>query len=170
MVIFATAAVKANDSIIKIDDLLKQDNLDFNQIDVEWNIVKGALEKAFAVKPEDIQIVADPFIQLKLDDLQASRTDLMIRIDNNVALGKVGKLKNKSDLQTQIHDMAALLNGINTLAAIEFRFLKSDIDNLVQWAGTTGALSTPKPDAELMKIADASIKSRQGIVTSKLIA
>jgi hypothetical protein len=164
--IFATAAVKANDSIVRMEEILQQDSPDFAEIDVNWTIVKKSLERANAVKPEDIQVIAEAVIQLRLIDLQDSRNELMVRIDNNIAKGKAGKLTKKSDLQTQVAGMAALLKGLNSLAAIEFGFLKADIDKLVKWAGGNPAGGTPKADAELMNIAETNIKLGQSAVES----
>jgi hypothetical protein len=164
---FATAAVNAHDNVLTINHLLEASTPNYDQVDTEWTIAKNYLADVITIKTADIQIVADPNIQLRLLDLQNSRRDLMVRIDRNVALGKGGKPLNKADLQTQMAAMSDLLKGLNSLAAIELATLQADIDNLAKWAnGAAGPQGTPKPNVGLLRIADHAVSSAKKALAS----
>jgi hypothetical protein len=165
---FATAAVNANDNIVTINSLLEQETPDYDRVDTEWSIAKNYLGDVITIKKEDIQTVADPVIQLRLIDLQNSRRDLMVRIDKNVALGKAHKPLKKSDLQTQMAAMSALLKGLNSLAAIELASLQADIDSLAKWANGAAGIGekTNKANAQLVHIADGAIGAAKGAVST----
>jgi hypothetical protein len=168
---FSTAAVNVHDKLIPISSLLEQDKPDDGQIETEWTVAKNYLADANAVKREDIQAVADLVIQAHLLDLQNARRDLVVRIDKNISLAKSNKPFKKQELVTQFAAMNDLVKGLNSLAAIEFTVLQSDVESLSKWANGGADISTPKPkiDPRLLSAADHAVDTAKKAVDSTAV-
>jgi hypothetical protein len=168
---FATAGVSASQNLAAIERLLASEKTDYGRVSTEWGIAKNYLADVLVIKPEDIQAVRDTTIQARIITLQKARKDLMKRIDDNIA----GAQKNpsslsKPELQSQITAMSGLLDGFDTLAAVELSALQADIDNLAKWANKPAGVinfTAKKPNPRLLKIIDDAASQAQSASVKK---
>jgi hypothetical protein len=163
---FGTAGVSATQNLATVSRLLAENNTDYVQVSKEWGIAKNYLADVLVMKPTDIQAVRDTTIQARIVTLQKARKDLMTRIDDDLdAAQKKPASFSKSDFQKEITAMSGLLDGFDTLAAVELGTLQADIDDLAKWANSPAGVIefTPKkPSESLLKIIDNATMEAQG--------
>ncbi len=168
---FGTAGVSASQNLATMNRLLSENNTDYTQVSKEWGIAKNYLADVLVMKSADIQAVRDTTIQAKIVTLQKARKDLMTRIDDDIdAAQKKPASFSKSDFQKEITAMSGLLDGFDTLAAVELSTLQADIDDLAKWANSPAGVIefTPKQPSEgLLKIIDnAAMKAQDAAKTN----
>jgi hypothetical protein len=162
---FGTAGVSASQNLATINRLLAENTTDYVKVNEEWKVAKNYLADVLVMKPADIQAVRDVTIQAKILTLQKARKDLMTRIDDDIvsAQKKPGSFS-KPDFQKEIIAMSGLLDGFDTLAAVELSTLQADIDDLAKWANSPAGVIefTPKkPSQNLLKIIDDAAMGAQ---------
>jgi hypothetical protein len=162
---FGTAGVSASQNLATINRLLAENTTDYAKVNEEWQVAKNYLADVLVMKPADIQAVRDITIQAKIVTLQKARKDLMTRIDDDIASAqkKAGSFS-KPDFQKEITAMSGLLDGFDTLAAVELSTLQGDIDDLAKWANSPAGVIefTPKkPSQNLLKIIDDAAMGAQ---------
>jgi hypothetical protein len=155
---FGTAGVSASQNLATIGRLLTENNTDYSKVEEEWKVAKNYLADVLVMKPADIQAVRDTSIQARILTLQKARKDLMSRIDDQIdSAKKKSNSFSKLDFQKQISAMSGLLDGFDTLAAVELSTLQADVDDLAKWANSPAGVVdfTPKkPSKDLLKIID----------------
>jgi hypothetical protein len=162
---FGTAGVSASQNLATINRLLAENTTDYVKVNEEWQVAKNYLADVLVMKPADIQAVRDVTIQARIVTLQKARKDLMTRIDDDIdsAQKKPGSFS-KPDFQKEIIAMSGLLDGFDTLAAVELSTLQADIDDLAKWANSPAGVIefTPKkPSQNLLKIIDEAAMGAQ---------
>jgi hypothetical protein len=164
---FGTAGVSASQNLATINRLLAENTTDYGKVNEEWQVAKNYLADVLVMKPADIQAVRDVTIQARIVTLQKARKDLMTRIDDDIASAqkKPGSFS-KPDFQKEITAMSGLLDGFDTLAAVELSTLQADIDDLAKWANSPAGVIefTPKkPSQNLLKIIDDAAMGAQSV-------
>jgi len=158
---FGDGSAKANLNLAAIKRLMSETKPDYSKIKTEWTKFNLHMADILTVKKSDIQLVHEVEIQSRLLTLQESRKELMQDITDNIdrAVGSKPDFS-KTELESQISAMAALLNGFDSLAAAELGVLQSDIEKLSVWANSPAggeADFKPKaPDKDLLEIAAAA--------------
>jgi hypothetical protein len=162
---FATAGVSASQNLTTMNRLLADTEPDYGKVGEEWKVAKNYLADVLIMKPEDVQAVRDTEIQARIIKLQKARKDLMQRMDDNIdGAQKKSPSFSKPELQSEVIAMSGLLDGFDTLAAVELTALQADIDELAKWANAPAGVvnfAAKKPSPRLLKIIDDAAASAQ---------
>jgi hypothetical protein len=158
---FATAGVAARANVATIQHLLIQSPPEFARIKTEWTIAKNYLGDAMALKKDDLAVVRELAVRERCVAVLAAHKDLVVRIDASIERGQRDSGKAVVDeVSGQVEQMAGLLKGFDTLAAMEIDIIRDDVDSLAKWAngpaGPPGELAKPlkKPSPALLQIVD----------------
>lgn len=161
---FSSAGVNANASLTTIDQMLAKPSPPYSKISIEWKVAKNFLNDVATVSKEDILAIPEQTIQERINAVLRARKDVMERIDGDISEAmKSPQGFSSTELRNEVNKMRMLLNGFDSLAAIELDILQDDIDKLGKWAngpaGSSLEEQRKQPDSQLMKTLDTSIQA-----------
>src|ERR1700722_1015067 len=160
--IFASGGAKASQNLASIKRNLAVQKPSYSKIQTEWKKFNAEMTDVMKLQKADIQIVREISIQGKLLEIQDSQRNLMIDITDNITRAATSQIDfSKPELEGQVSAMAALLGGLDSLAAAEIGLLQSDINSLAVWASAApaakGNFNAKLADPALLRIATVAI-------------
>ena len=159
---FMEGAIQANQRVILMRSRLNVDKVDtptWQLLATDWKVANTNLNRFATTTDKQLGSVRDLPLRANFRALRDIHNSLVIEIGDAVK-----NQNNPGLLRELLGDLARVLNGTDSLVALQIAELRQDIDALSNWASAAAGGATPPPPpnkADLQQIVNDALAVRK---------